>query len=222
MCVAGFIPTKYSQAVNIKYRGDDRGFSAYGDADTESSRFWVWIDAETGGILNGAGKGEVHPTCYEDNTCDPPNDGYNRITASKNENGSLTLSYSVICSHAACLFGPEGTLTFMPNEYGSYDVNGVLDPFPSLEAYHWKSGKLQNPYIFRDQNFTQQELDNDITDIVSIAGMLSPVGLSVKFIEPSVRRVTTTLYDFNGIFSSVHEISRIDRSWPRFNHSPRR
>ena len=50
---------------------------------------------------------------------------------------------------------------FKPNSSGSYDALGSVETFPNIEAYHWQAGKLLSPYLFRLQNFSEQELESD-------------------------------------------------------------
>lgn len=175
ICVAGFIATQTSTGLPylVYFQGDNRDFSSA--SDREDSRFWLWISVDTGEILEkgvhptqrvsgpkGEPIGESSPPRNESN----PNTflekllGSNQFSATKSDNGAITLSYHVVCSDPICnnLLAPDGSITFTPNGRGSYDAFGKVNEFPNLEAYHWKGGALQTDYVFRLQNFSEKEL----------------------------------------------------------------
>jgi RHS repeat-associated protein len=169
ICVAGFIPTKESEGGpwgSIIYQGDDRDFSP--DSTGRSSRFYAWIDADTGQFI---GEPYVHPTvqleilwiipwCFETQ----PREWNNYFYVHKQTDGVIYFTYSVVCSSPACYVapGPEGEILFAPNDYGSYDTYGSIEAFPNLEAYHWQNSRLVSPYLFQLQNFSPGELGNDM------------------------------------------------------------
>ena len=169
ICVAGFIPTKESEGGpwgSIVCQGDDRDFSP--DSTGQSSRFYAWIDADTGQFI---GEPYVHPTvqieflwiipwCLETQ----PREWNNYFYVHKQADGVIYFTYSVVCSSPACYVapGPEGEILFAPNDYGSYDTLGSVEAFPNLEAYHWQNGRLVSPYLFQLQNFSPGEQDNDM------------------------------------------------------------
>jgi RHS repeat-associated protein len=167
ICVAGFIPTKESEGAPgglIVYQADDRGFSI--DSTGQSSRFYLWIDADTGQFI-GDPKAGVHSTIqlFPSHRLlgggeHRPRDGYNTFTAQRFEDGTIYLSYSVVCAGPGCALapGPEGEIYFKPNASGSFDTIGSVEAFPNLEAYHWSNGELVSPALFQLQNFSQEEL----------------------------------------------------------------
>jgi hypothetical protein len=159
-----------SQATPLYYfYGANRDFSADGDAATESSRFWMWIDADTGERLGG----NVHDTCSA-NGCWAPNTDYNKINILKSKDGTISVDFKIICSAAVlCAFGPEGMVKFTPNADGGYDTDFSGEGFPNYEAYHWKDGQLQSPYLLRIQNFSQEELRNGVAQMGTGLRMIS-------------------------------------------------
>jgi len=167
ICIAGFIPTQVSEGAPfgaILYEADNRDFSY--DSTGQSSRFYIWLNADTGEFI-GNPKKFVHPTVqlFPDHSLlgggeHQPRDNHNYFYASRQEDGSIYFAYSVVCAGPNCLYapGPEGEIVFKPNASGSYDSLGSVEEFPNLEAYHWQEGKLVSPYLFRLQNFSEQEL----------------------------------------------------------------
>jgi len=171
ICVAGFIPTKVSEAPFKNFSGDDRDFSSNSNPEgkTGSSRFWVWIDADTGSIIPYTdSKGYTHKNGVVHDTYDADtgevysqDESWNTIQTTKNKDGSITLYYHVLCAHRSplCEMGPDGTITFHPNASGSYDTSVDIDAFPNVEAYHWQKGGLVNPFLFRIQAFSKEDRD---------------------------------------------------------------
>lgn len=169
ICVAGFIPTAVSEGLPngwIMYQADNRDFSS--DSTGLSSRFYVWIDANTGQFI-GDPKDGVHstvqlypPQSFLGGGEHQPRDSHNYFCAQKFDDGSIQFAYSVVCAGPGCLLapGPEGEMYFVPNAEGSFDTIGRVEPFPNLEAYHWKNGKLANSALFRVQNFSNAELES--------------------------------------------------------------
>lgn len=202
----GFIPTDTSEAPGgIYFKGDNRDFSS--SSSQKGSRFWVWIDTKTGKIVNSS----VHPTQRASGANgqaqgDPypprnsPNDnsvaelffGSNKITSSRADDGSITLNYSVVCSDPICnsLLAPNGSITFSPNKYGSYDTFATTDTFPNLEAYHWQSGALKNDYLFRIQNFSEAERQSGNASWISALGMANQQTWAVGFDSSNSRKIT--------------------------------
>ncbi|MGH2544065.1 MAG: RHS repeat-associated core domain-containing protein, partial [Ardenticatenaceae bacterium] len=166
ICIAGFIPTAETDAVITTFTGDDRAFTAYGIPGAESSRFWAWIDAETGETLFV----EFHPTCVAGGECTParPVDcgrGNNCFRSWMNEDGSITVEYQAICSApgglaAACQLTASGSVTFIPHAEGGFDTTGAVDRFPNLEAYYWdwtEGLPAQVDTLFQFQNYSAAE-----------------------------------------------------------------
>ncbi len=171
ICIAGFIPTKESQGFPggwIIYQADDRNFSS--DSTGQSSRFYLWVDADSGEFI-GDPKENVHSTVqlfpeqeWLGGGVHEPRDSHNNFTIKQFEDGTIYVTYSVVCAGPGCLVapGPEGELYFQPNHSGTYDVAASVERFPNLEGYHWKKGELQGDSLFQVQNFSQQELSNDL------------------------------------------------------------
>jgi RHS repeat-associated protein len=200
ICVAGFIPTAESQSIGLIFEGDDRWFSA--QSDPNNSRFWVWIDVDTGEIVGSF----IHPTtALNDNgfwafvgdligdrdcngsvcTYEQPAWTFN-ISAALFENGNIMFNYSILCSHPTCYGGPgpDGTIVFTPDGHGSFNAWGVTEAFPNLEGYHWENGEVRKT-LFQINNFSQSELDNDRLEFSSAVNMYggAPFGSSPSYWE---------------------------------------
>lgn len=170
ICVAGFIPTKTSEGAPqgwVLYEGDNRGFSS--NSTGQSSRFYVWIDADTGKFI-GNPDDNVHPTVqlhppqrWANGGSHAPRDGHNTFYVEKQKSGAIYFTYSVVCAGLFCQGspGPEGEMVFIPNASGSYNTVGAVEQFPNIEAYHYRNGVLQSPYLFRLQNFSEEERKNN-------------------------------------------------------------
>jgi hypothetical protein len=175
------------------FEGDDRWFSA--ESDPANSRFWLWIDVDTGNIV----KSFIQPTtALNDNwfweslgngdcqgnvcTYEQPDWTFN-VSAALFENGNIMVHYSILCSHPICYAGsgPDGTITLMPDGHGSFNAWGITEAFPNLEGYHWENGELTKT-IFQINNFSQSELDNDRLELRSALNMYGGVPLGS---EPS-------------------------------------
>ena len=140
---------KFSQFITV--------FSS--DSDADASRFWVWIDADTGEAL----KWGIHETCVVGGECEGPRPQdctafNNCIESNPNDDGSITLQYSVICDSygaydALCSMKPNGEITFTPNDSGGFDIEMDVNDFPNLEAYYWEDGEL-NQTLFQIENFS--------------------------------------------------------------------
>jgi RHS repeat-associated protein len=188
ICLAGFIPTDTSTAIpyRVFFQGDSRDFSS--KSEENESRFWVWIDADTGLLLRTF----VHPTQQMSEPrgtpvgepSPPRNDpfenkllerllGSNRISSSKADDGSITLTYHVVCSDSICndSLAPDGVITFHPNDAGSYEATGEVNRFPNLEAYHWKNGALRSEFVFQIQNFSAKERSAGHAEWITSFGM---------------------------------------------------
>jgi RHS repeat-associated protein len=190
ICVAGFIPTQTSTGFPglIYFRGDGRDFS--NTSGREASRFWLWIDADSGEILDSY----VHPTQRVSGPLgepfgdpSPPRNqphenlllevilGSNRFATTRTENGSISLSYHVVCSDPICnnALAPDGQVNFVPDGKGSYTAYRLVNRFPNLEAYHWNQGVLQGESILRLQFFKSEELTYGHADWITAFGMRS-------------------------------------------------
>ncbi len=157
ICFEGFIPTRYSTAIpGLKtYTGDDRSFSS--DSCYKCSRFWVWIDTETGNIGNPEGEPFVNETCPATGDCLQPDKVYNKITSTKNPDSSITVEYEVRCAEQPfCAFGPEGKVTFTPNKFDNFDTKGKTEAFPNLAAYHYRNGERVST-LFEWEFFSEEE-----------------------------------------------------------------
>ena len=165
ICVAAFIPTAYSQGLGLKFTGDDRDFTPYGEED-ESSRFWMWIDVDSGSIVNNDhhdNKGPyVHATCDTQSNCWDPLDSWNSIEVNRTDTGKIRVEYGVLCSHWTCYIspGPDGNILFETDANGGYTSYGYAEQFPNLEAYYYEDGELVN-VILQMQNFSPQERQDD-------------------------------------------------------------
>ncbi len=138
-----------------------------------------WIDAETGDVWHMDEAGNivpgvyVHPTCNLSGDCTPPSDR-NRFNVSRREDGTITIEYFVVCTGPICdqgAPGPDGTIQFIRNSSGGFDTIGLVNPFPNLEAYHWKDGTLQSPYLFRRNHFSQEEMEGGVAHFRTGLGM---------------------------------------------------
>ena len=193
ICVAGFIPTARSTGVGVwflkavDFKGDSRAFSSNSQ---DASRFAVWIDADTGEILQQFGQGTQHVNPFTGKEYGPlyleargPHggpmgyiknwyQGFTTITTSMDDDGSITLNYRVVCSSWLCgfPFDVDGEMTFTPNEFGSFDVQGKVDAFPNLEGYHHNNGRAPRT-LFQIQNYGDDELENDRGDFWTAMGM---------------------------------------------------
>jgi len=174
LCIAAFIPTSESSGpLGLIYTGDAREFSA--NSGLTDSRFWVWIDADSGEIINRF----VHPTTAVNDLpilgkifngeCDGRNCTYPQPdwtvdfqSALVGEDGVISFNYSVLCSHPTCYLGPgpDGSILLIPDGENSYYAAGLTERFPNLEAYHWENGELVDT-VFRINNFSQAELEAD-------------------------------------------------------------
>jgi len=191
ICVAGFIPTSKSEGFPgglILYEGDDRNFSS--DSTGQSSRFYFWIDAETGQFI-GDPKKNVHPTIqlfpsqpWLGGGEHQPRHAHNQFTIKQFDDGTIYVTYSVVCAGPGCLFapGPEGELYFIPNEKDSFDVAGSVERFPNLEGYHWRNGNFDGT-LFQLQNFSQEELSNDLARFSTGMNMYDWMGREAFFIR---------------------------------------
>lgn len=201
ICVAGFIPTATSTGIPglVYFQGDNRDFSS--DSPQDASRFWLWIDVDTGEIVQSF----AHPTQRVSgpngdpigNPSSPRNEsqnnwvtelllGSNSFSSTLNEDGSITLDYHVVCSDPICNNGlaPNGSITFWPNEYGSFNTTGTVNAFPNLEAYHWQDGELQNNYLFRVQSFSAEERQNGHAEWYTSGGMALSVSFRATYSSP--------------------------------------
>jgi RHS repeat-associated protein len=201
ICVAGFIPTATSQvpdavrlglglaglsSAEFSFIGDNRDFSY--DSPRDKSRFWVWISVDTGKIIES----EFHPTCRTDGHCSGPRPTtencwlpLNCLRSQKNDDGSIVLEYGAICddprsAQLACPLTTDGTITFSPNDEGSYDIKIDADAFPNLEGYLWSSGKLERQ-LFRIQNFSDVERSSGRANWQTAAMMAAPRDISQQF-----------------------------------------
>ena len=157
ICVAGLIPTRASKALpvgDLYFERDDRGLSTNSALDGKgSSRFWVWIDADTGVTVKKFLHGTQVISWPEIKDIGPeylalmePSDdlwqrfyqGHIEIHSWLDESGAIHLNYRVICSHPVCnrTLDADGVMTFVPNEYDSFDVHGSINNFPNPEGYH--------------------------------------------------------------------------------------
>lgn len=187
ICVAGFIPTAFSQAIpqipyvtsGVQFTGDDRDFSAMGDPETESSRFFVWIDATTGENLGY----HYHETCLVGGECNGPRPVdcgvmRNCLKISLLEDGTIELIYRAICDSAGaydflCTMTVNGSVVFAPAPEGGFDVEITADEFPNLEAYYWDNGELVQT-LFQIQNFSVDERNNGVANPSTALEMLAP------------------------------------------------
>jgi RHS repeat-associated protein len=207
ICVAGFIPTNTTVGIPgvVYFQGDNRDFS--NNSKPGASRFWLWIDANTGNILDK----KVHPTQRVTGPNGdpvgepfPPRDtpdsnpltelfyGSNQFTVTRAEDGTITLKYAVVCSDPICnrLLAPNGSITFKPNEFGTFDTFSYADAFPNLEAYHWQDGNLNNSYLFRIQNFSAAERQAGHSEMGTSLGMSWSMIYSVIFDSSDSRTLT--------------------------------
>ena len=53
-------------------------------------------------------------------------------------------------------------MTFVPNEYDSFDVHGSLNNFPNLEGYHVDPTKSKPRTLFQLRNYSEDELTSDL------------------------------------------------------------
>jgi len=164
ICVAWFIPTAWSAVpLSPDYVGDDRDFSS--NSDPDASRAWVWIDASTGEIINQG----IHETCNSWSQCAGPIDdeGFyqNSIETKLHEDGSIKLTYSMLCAGLRCAVapGPDGEIEFIKNDDGSYTSKGSIDAFPNVEAYYYQDIEASPETLFRHQFVSQEELLEGIT-----------------------------------------------------------
>ena len=191
ICLAGFIPTTFSEApFGIIFLGDDRDFSS--SSHTDQSRFWIWIDVASGEIINSY----IHPTIAVNDVVLARLDGgpwgqctgtvctyatlpdsINQITSSLAEDGTIHITYSVLCSHPICLGGPgpDGWVDFIPDGEGGFRTRGSVERFPNLEAYHWKNGQLQST-LFQYQFFSSAERALGVASIDTAAWMYGGLG----------------------------------------------
>lgn len=195
ICVAGFIPTETSEAFPglLYFMSDNRGFSS--NSAKDASRFWIWIDADTGQKLDA----HVHPTQEATGKNGEPKDeawqarlkriiwkdwimGSSFLESSKLADGGIVLEYMAVCSHPICnnLFAAQGLVVFQPNDHGSFDSFGLVDHFPSLEAYHWKGGQLQSDNLFQIQSFSKKELEVGHANTLSSLGMAWPISFEAR------------------------------------------
>ncbi len=208
ICLAGFIPTETSTGIpkRVYFQGDNRDFS--NDSPKTGSRFWLWLNADTGDIA----RSYVHPTQRVTGpngdpvgNSSPPRNvpsenwfaeayyGSNHMSSSKGDNGSITLSYGVVCSDSLCnqLLAPNGEIIFRPTSDGSYSASGKVNEFPNLEAYHWNEGVLQGDYLFRIQNFSEAERKSGHAGMGSSVGMATSVylldGVPLRPERPALR-----------------------------------
>ena len=190
ICVAGFIPTRTSSGLPglVYFRGDGRDFSK--NSGFEESRFWLWINADNGEILANY----VHPTQRVSrplgepigNSSPPRNQppanplldailGSNRFITQRAEDGTILLSYHVVCSDPICnnAFALDGQINFVPDRQGSYAAYGLVNRFPNLEAYHWNKGTLQGESVLQLQFFKPEERTRGHAEGMSSFGMRS-------------------------------------------------
>ncbi|MCI0528872.1 MAG: hypothetical protein L0Y56_15660, partial [Nitrospira sp.] len=179
ICVAGFIPTATSQALGVQFTGDDRDFNPYGTTD-ESSRFWVWIDTQTGEILDYG----YHKTCIVGEAdCAGPREAdcgafNNCLESSRADDGTIELEYRAICDGSGpatdgqCAMTANGSVSFMPAEEGGFDVYAVVDDFPNLEGYYYVDGELAQE-LFQLQNFSEEEIASGVASPLTAAEMLA-------------------------------------------------
>jgi hypothetical protein len=211
ICVAGFIPVARSAVPDVQafimgmlglgseirffFEGDDRSFSydsskdAYG---TGGSRFWIWINADTGEILNPGGKASVHETCRVNGACTEPRDDYNRITPVMNDDGTISLDIRIVCSDNSiyCVNGTNdvnASLTFVRNDKGGYDAQVSADSFPNLEAYYWSSGQLRQT-VLQVQNFSSTEIRSGTGYWWTGLGLIGLGKVDETFSNPLIRR----------------------------------
>lgn len=174
ICVAWFIPTTQSRVpFGPDYIGDARDFSM--NSDEDASRAWAWIDANTGDLI----RSEIHETCNTWGQCAGPIDDEglykNVIDPELQEDGSIKLTYSILCAGLRCAGapGPDGEITFIRNDDGSFTSKGNINSFPNVEAYHFRDVNDPPDTLFRHRFVSQEELDADVTYFgTSTLGML--------------------------------------------------
>ncbi|MFZ2488336.1 MAG: hypothetical protein WAZ19_09460 [Anaerolineae bacterium] len=190
ICVAGFIATETSTGIPflVFFQGDGRDFSSA--SDKHGSRFWLWLNANTGEIIeryvhptqrvsgpNGEPIGDPSPPRNQphDNELLERLLGSNQFATTRSDDGSITLSYHVVCSDPICNNGlaPDGVITFRPDGRGSFAASGKVNQFPNLEAYHWNDGTLQGDFIIRFQHFSAEELAREHAKWTTSFGMVT-------------------------------------------------
>lgn len=180
------------------YEGDDRWFSE--SSGMTDSRFWVWIDADSGEIVGSfvhdttafddsifavlVGAGLLEASCDGDTCTYAQQEWTYDFSATLLDNGVIHFEYSVLCSHPTCYAGPgpDGGILFVPDGKGSYYVAGLTDQFPNLEGYYWENDELIET-LFQINNFSQSELDNDLIEFGSGLNMYGgmPFGKDFKY-----------------------------------------
>ena len=140
-----------------------------------ASRAWAWIDANTGDLI----RSEIHETCNTWGQCAGPIDDEglykNVIDPELQEDGSIKLTYSILCAGLRCAGapGPDGEITFIRNDDGSFTSKGNINSFPNVEAYHFRDINDPPDTLFRHRFVSQEELDADVTYFgTSTLGML--------------------------------------------------
>ncbi len=150
ICVALFIEPSTIEAGGITVGGDGRSFD--NDSDPAASRGWAWIDANTGEFvqpphMNPSKYPTAGPLQYRET---PPSE-VNTWAASMDESGVIILDYDLVLSGSLELYAPHinGTVSFAPNDKGSYDTSFKRDGFPWAEAYyHDGEGNVET--LFQD------------------------------------------------------------------------
>ena len=173
ICIAAFIPTEYSEVIpgQVYYTGDNRDFSF----DSDSSRIWMWIDANTGELIDFA----VHKTCrvngeFEAVRCNDPHPVVNDptsiyrswLTVDSNGNDTILVNFGIICNdegiygYLFCSFMFTGKVDITRSQ-GMTTATGTLSRFPNYEGWLWQS-KDRVVKLFTIQNFSPEELQTGI------------------------------------------------------------
>lgn len=174
ICIAAFIPTEYSEVIlgRVYYTGDNRDFSF----DSDSSRIWMWIDANTGELIDYG----VHKTCrvngeFELVRCNDPRPVVNDPTSiyrswiivDSNANNTISVNFGIICNdegiygYLFCSFMFTGEVDITRSQ-GMTTATGTFSRFPNYEGWLWQSNdKVMR--LFAIQNFTPEELQTGIS-----------------------------------------------------------
>jgi hypothetical protein len=184
ICIAAFIPTAESNfAPGLPHlEGDNRSFTSDSNRDGEgSSRGWVWVDAETGDILDYA----VHESCQVGGDCVGPREVHTETTLTFFENWivsekagtTITVNIGLICDggwwepFCALTFNGEITIDIRYDKLSDGPVANIkakLNNFPNWEAYYWEDEETVTE-LFTVENFSDTELESGVGSATNAA-----------------------------------------------------
>lgn len=180
ICMALFIKPDRVEAGPFTLHGDGRSFD--NNSDPSQSRGYAWI-----GVGSDHVETHMNPSTYIAPASIVGHEGYitvdpspqNHWLITRKENGDIMVQYDLVISGILDISGTaphiNGSVTFRPNEDGSYGYAFDRDGFPWAEAYyHDGKGNIQT--LFNDP-----AIRGNPHDLFAIEPSITPQGRLISF-----------------------------------------